>query len=119
METFPLGGLETAGLQRAKRFRVNGGLVLDARAGEFIPNGRNDRSSGARRACEDLLHCLVFLAGDNRSHRGATLLALLGAGAGGADAMMERDGHFRIRITTLHLAASMPSRILFVSVKIA
>ena len=25
--------------QRAKRFRENGGLVLDARAGIFIPNG--------------------------------------------------------------------------------
>ena len=89
MKTFPLGGLVTAGLQRAKRFRENGGLVLDARAGLFIPNGENDRSSGARRACEDLLHCPVFLAGDDRSHRGASLLALRVAGAGGGLAMLE------------------------------
>ena len=66
METFPLGGLVTAGLQRAKRFRENGGLVLDARAGLFIPNGEN-----------------------GGSHRGATLLALRVAGAGGGGAMLE------------------------------
>jgi len=57
--------------QRAKRFRENGGLVLDARAGIFIPNGKNDPS-----------------------HRTTTLLALRGAGAGGAGAMVKRRGHF-------------------------
>ena len=66
METLPLGGLVTAGLQRAKRFRENGGLVLDARAGLFIPNGKNDAS-----------------------HRGTALLALRVAGAGGGWAMLE------------------------------
>jgi hypothetical protein len=65
-----LGGLVTAGLQRAKRFREYGGLVLVARDGFFIPNGNN-----------------------NRSHRGTTLLDLLVAGSGGAGAVMERRGH--------------------------
>jgi hypothetical protein len=49
---------------------LNGGLVLVARAGFFIPNGKIDRS-----------------------HRGATLLGLLVAGAGGADVMMKRSSH--------------------------
>lgn len=74
MKTFPLGGLVTAGLQRAKRFRENGGLDLDARAGLFIPNGKDDRS-----------------------HRGATLLALRVAGAGGGLAMLVGRGHFLLR----------------------
>jgi hypothetical protein len=58
------------GEQRAKRFRLNGGLVLVARAGFFIPNGKSDRS-----------------------HRGTTLLALLVAGAGGADVILKRSSH--------------------------
>jgi hypothetical protein len=49
---------------------LNGGLVLVARAGFFIPNGKSDRS-----------------------HRGTTLLALLVAGAGGADVMLMRSSH--------------------------
>ncbi|MSU50680.1 MAG: hypothetical protein EXS37_16600 [Opitutus sp.] len=44
-------------------------LVLDARAG-FIPNGKNDRS-----------------------HHGATLLALRIAGAGAAELMLDIPGH--------------------------
>jgi hypothetical protein len=69
-----LGGLVTAGLQRAKRFREDGGLVLVARAGFFIPNGKHDRS-----------------------HRGTTLLVLLLAGTGGANTMLKGSGHYCVK----------------------
>jgi hypothetical protein len=69
----PLGGLMTAGLQRAKRFREDGGLVLVARAGFFIPNGNSDR---------------------RHRHRDATLLALREAEAGAAKLMLIKPGHW-------------------------
>jgi hypothetical protein len=76
---------------------MNGGLVLVARAGFVIPNGKSDRS-----------------------HRGTTLLSLLVAGAGGADVMLKGPGHWCVEaIRTLHIAAGMPSWIFFVLVKIA
>jgi hypothetical protein len=74
---------------------LNGSLVLVARAGFFIPNGKPDRT-----------------------HRDATLLHLLGAGAGGADVMVI-PGHWRVAVVTLHNAASVPSGNFFVTVKIA
>jgi hypothetical protein len=48
------------------------GLVLVARAGLFIPNGKDDRS-----------------------HHGATLLALRSAGAGVAEVMLGETDHRR------------------------
>jgi hypothetical protein len=65
-----LGGLVTAGLFRGLNASLKESLGLDARAGVFIPNGNNDRS-----------------------HRGATLLALRKADAGAADVMLEGGGH--------------------------
>ena len=75
---------------------MNGGLVLVARAGFFIPNGKN-----------------------NRSHRGTTLLTLLKAGYGGVDVMLIGPDHFSLRLRRAHVAAFMPSMIFFVLVKIA
>ena len=80
----PLGGLVTAGLQRAKRFREYGGLVLVARAGFFIPNGNRDRS-----------------------HRGTTLLHLLVAG--GMAVKLRESGHCFEADSTVAVAARMPS----------
>jgi hypothetical protein len=72
------------------------GLVLDARAGCFIPNGNGDRS-----------------------HRDATLLRLLVAGASN-EGVMVKSGHECVkRLQTLCIAARMPSRKFFVLVKIA
>ena len=56
---------------------MNGGLVLVARAGVFIPNEKSDRS-----------------------HRGTTLLSLLVAEAGGADVMLKGPGHWCIEAIT-------------------
>ena len=98
---------------------MNGGLVLVARAGFFIPNGKSDRSSGARRAFEDLLRCLVFSAGDDRAHRGTTLLPLLVAGAGGVSVMVN-SGHLMIEdVTNGACCSQRAKRILFVLVEIA
>jgi hypothetical protein len=49
---------------------MNGSLVLMARVGFFIPNRKHDRS-----------------------HHGAALLNLRGAGSGSADDMMKVTGH--------------------------
>jgi hypothetical protein len=88
---------EPPGFQRAKRLQLKGGLVLVARAGGFIPNGNDDRS-----------------------HRGTTLLALPEAGRGGVSAMMEGSGHECCEaVSTLPIAAGMPSGNFFVTVKIA
>jgi hypothetical protein len=58
------------GFQRLNVSVQTESLVLVARAGRFIPNGNDDPS-----------------------HRGATLLALLIAGAGAVDVMLEGRGH--------------------------
>jgi hypothetical protein len=71
-------------------------LVLVARSGFFGPNGKN-----------------------NRTQRNATLLALLGAGAGEAGEMRMGRGHCCDLVSTVFLADFMPSPIFFVPVKIA
>ena len=70
METSPLGGLVTAGLQRTERFREGGGSVLVARAGFFAPDGD-----------------------DGRPPRTHALAHLLGAGAGAAEVVRLVGGH--------------------------
>jgi hypothetical protein len=75
---------------------LNGGLVLVARAGFFIPNGNRGQ----------------------RSHRDATLLALRKAGTGGANVMAE-SGHDALQ--RFHGAYCSPhaKQNFFVLVKIA